>query len=1068
MDLITFLIKGLVISGYDPAEDLIEGGMDFLSNPIRSLLKKYRESVGAQLKNENFTYEQIKTVKKVLAESNDRFITNSVASIYENKADAMQISRKIFKSFQESNEFSEVSSQTKICLTDETENEKIIKGIAIIIGKAVSLVLTSPDYTEYLTIELNRTTEAVRKTMSQVDNHDERLNYYDNWLIKHEQCKKQNTDGLGDRIKEYQNYAMGLYTKRISGNSLLGEESLSDLYMQPYYYESEHSFGDVEGLLENFCLDEQIRVLWIVGEPGHGKTSMCLKAVADYVNKKRYLSTKGVFWFKLNPSYISEMIDNHKLILRCAFSWGITDGERSQKIEPQEIEGSLVLLDGFDELKASLAEFDISNNQFYTQVNQLANAFNLHIVVTSRTRALEQTENCTEEALQNGTGRITCKYSDGGSENNPVYLLAPLSDQQQTDWIDGLIRCRKANQINTSELEHYRSKFQSLQRNEEIKELLKIPIIVRMVVHNCYEPKSDNRVWLYRDLFDKTLRRQGKTEKQIKDLHKVYREIAYKIFVHDGYSTELNKDEFKNLTVSDAYLYQYYLHTPWKWKEYGTEKANMYQVAFLHGSFYQYFLSEFFYDKLLEVKDISSGENVLRYLWARRLDPYVLENLQYLTKKVDYKWILSAIDKTDCIMSDYASSSESKECIGNYDKANNTFWNAVSAWNYISQRGDNKEKIRLPERIVKLISKYDCSGISLSNVSLCSADLSCADLRAADLRDADIRNANLSTADLTFANLKNADLSYANLSTANLSNADLNNANLSYANLSTANLSAANLNMADLSNADLHDSNMSTAILRHSELQTANLSNANLRYAKMSNANLKAVYLSAADLHYADLHSAKLYSADLSGADLHNANLDSASLSNANLSLADLGKANLSSADLCYADLRSADLSSADLSSADLSSANLSSANLNSANLCATNLSTSNLTAANLRFADLRDGNLSIANLREADLSCADLRNVDLSSAKLISCDLHSADLRNANLRYADLSNSNFYFADLGKADLRFTTLFDVELVNAIMTEADVENAQVTRRVNVYITGKKVKNLNKIKIINSM
>ena len=278
---------------------------------------------------------------------------------------------------------------------------------------------------------------------------------------------------------------MRLYTKRNKGNELLGEESLSDLYMQPYYYISKNRINDVEKMLEKFSTTVKSGVIWIVGEPGHGKTSMCIKAVADYVNGKKYQSLTGVFWFRLNPQGIFEIITNHQLILKHVFSWGDIEGDRSERIEPSDIKGSLVLLDGFDELKVSLDKHGISNNQFYTQINQLANAYNLHIVVTSRTRALEQVKDCSEKKLKDGAGLITCRYRDGGLEENRVWLLASLSSKQQVDWIDRLIKCREESRKDTMNLKQYRQIFLSLQENKEITGILEIPILLRMVVQNC-------------------------------------------------------------------------------------------------------------------------------------------------------------------------------------------------------------------------------------------------------------------------------------------------------------------------------------------------------------------------------------------------------------------------------------------------------------------------------------------------------------------------------------------------------------------------------------------------------
>jgi hypothetical protein len=138
------------------------------------------------------------------------------------------------------------------------------------------------------------------------------------------------------------------------------------------------------------------------------------------------------------------------------------------------------------------------------------------------------------------------------------------------------------------------------------------------------------------------------------------------------------------------------------------------------------------------------------------------------------------------------------------------------------------------------------------------------------------------------ANLSNADLALTNLSYA-----DLSETNLSYAKLSGANLSGANLTLANLPNA-----NLSNANLLNSRLQGANLSNANLSNADLSNS----------DLFRANLSRTNLSDANLSGAILTYANLSEANLSDANFSNANLSKANVSEANLSDAITRNARL----------------------------------------------------------------------------------------------------------------------------------------------------------------
>ena len=762
----------------------------------------------------------------------------------------------------------------------------------------------------------------------------------------------------GKNIKDYYDYVVKLYEKPNTGNELLGEESLAELYMKSSYYKSYDETADVEQLLDEFISNGDYGVLWIVGEPGHGKTSLCIKAVADYRKRQRYQYSKGVFWFRLNPQGIPEMVKTKILALEKVFSWGRITGNRSNMIEPGEIEDSLVFLDGFDELKSSLEEQGIPSSQFYEQVNQLALEYHMHIVVTSRTRALELEKFCSESQLKGGHAEITCDLSDGGVLKNNIKLLAPLTGEKQIAWINELISFRKKKGIDVSDLEKYKLTFLSLQKNENMEGLLKVPILLRMIVQNCFEPMSDNRVELYHDLFDKTLRRQGLND-QINQLLSIYREIAFKIFVYDDDCAEINVEDFKGITDSDACLYQYYLHTPEA--ELGQDKTDIYRITFIHRSFYQYFLSEFFYEKLKSVIDVQSGEHFLKYLWPRHIDPYVMDNVRLRLKgeDIDYMQVFRAIDKTDAILSEYKHASDSKNPIGNYDKANNVFWNAISACNSLFQNKGLQKKMDITERVIELLSKYTCSKIllrcsllreaNLREADLSEADLIGADLIEADLSRADLREAYLIGAHLFRANLIGADLSRANLREAYPIGANLIEADLREANLREADLSGANLSGADLREADLREADLSGA-----DLIEADLSRADLSEAKLSRANLSGAILSKANLREANLIGAILSKANLSGADLIGANLSRADLSEANLREANLREANLSGADLREADLREADLSGtilskANLSGADLRGADLSGADLSEANLLEANLFDTNLNGANLQ-----------------------------------------------------------------------------------------------------------------------
>jgi len=170
------------------------------------------------------------------------------------------------------------------------------------------------------------------------------------------------------------------------------------------------------------------------------------------------------------------------------------------------------------------------------------------------------------------------------------------------------------------------------------------------------------------------------------------------------------------------------------------------------------------------------------------------------------------------------------------------------------------------ENYLKIFNGANLSNTTLSGAYLYHATLSGANLTGTHLSLATLSGAYLSGANLTGTYLFDANLSDAHLSGANLSDAHLSGANLSDANLSGANLSNAHLSDAHFIRANLSDANLSDAHLSGANLSDAHLSGANLSDANLSDANLSNAHLSNANLIRAHLSGANLSGANLSGA----------------------------------------------------------------------------------------------------------------------------------------------------------------------------------------------------------
>ena len=167
-------IKALILSTYNPAEDLTELGVTALGLPIKALINKYTASVEARLKTE-FSPEQIRMIKAVLKESDDRLIISSAHFVYENVADVMALSQVIFVSYRNkvikqasTAEGGKSKGSTEYNLYNDEENKQLVKGISIIIREVVDICLLSPEYIQLLTEEQIKILKAVEKNAQEI------------------------------------------------------------------------------------------------------------------------------------------------------------------------------------------------------------------------------------------------------------------------------------------------------------------------------------------------------------------------------------------------------------------------------------------------------------------------------------------------------------------------------------------------------------------------------------------------------------------------------------------------------------------------------------------------------------------------------------------------------------------------------------------------------------------------------------------------------------------------------------------------------------------------------------
>ena len=660
--------------------------------------------------------------------------------------------------------------------------------------------------------------------------------------------------------------------------------------------------------------------LFIIGQPGIGKTSLIIKIADDYIRGKIFVN-RNVFFIKFK-----ELNGSMELFESVCEYFNRTENINLTK---NDFTNSILILDGFDELQLTNS-IDIET-YFNDFANIIKNISNCHFIVTSRTNYIP------DDII----------YS--------VYIELQIYDMKKTEIFikNYSFMHRKINQ-NTID---------SIIKNES--DLFRIPLILYLVLSwNVNISNTKNKGNLYDLIFGNHKKYYGFLNargEDIKDVNIKYAKklseippmIAYEMFKSNSLliSENIVKDYINNNEEYEAKVKKELQ------SRYGVAnfyKMNRGYVEFIHTSLYDYFAAK----KILnDIKDFlfklsSYDKPVTEFIGT-------LENIfvNNKCKREILDFILNFCENDD---NDFATL-----LVGNDEYYNfQNFVEKLISYGMCKQEEQGKEMffekahrmfslvykifytllvkyrpnetllIKFKENTIKYIFflNMDKPNLSLKYIFLAGADLHKISLNRADLKEAKLMESDLSKADLN-----EADLTKANLRLADISKANLNRAKLIETDLSEADLSKANLNKTDLNGAVLIDTDLNRASLIEASLIKADLTRADLR-----GANLTKTYLSEAWLNEAKLSEAILIDADLSGTKLSKANLNSANLSGTNLSNADLGGADLSGADL------------------------------NTANLNGTNLRRASLRMANLSGIDFRKVNLRETDLREAILMGTD------------------------------------------------------------------------------------------------
>ena len=683
------------------------------------------------------------------------------------------------------------------------------------------------------------------------------------------------------------------------------------------------------------------KIMFICGEPGQGKTTLCRKFAVDFY-KSGWLSglVSNVFFFSLNP-YQTDAITEKTINIDKLLSWGY---RRKKTISCENCKNALVFLDDFDQLFFAIQSQDKLGKEtqdgkrerisrllasFEEEISYFQQESDAHIILLGRTPLQSSFLNTEHFSFL---------------ESVSMHQLLPVSSERQIEWIQNHIYYSRKihNDEIAAKLETYLVNYQRLaremkeedegQQNVISKELLGIPLFFRLAVAegvlpkselslicavyeklvNCLDPQNTHAPVFGRGVF--VLGEKGY-------LRAAFNQIAKGIFL------ESNQEGME---------IDFSLESEWNFSFY-TRYEGKNRICFLHKSLYYHFLaSEIFswYRGYREEKDFDRLKDNLKYLSWNRIDQTTLDYFReiYLKEIKDANVrsclqnaslaSIKTLDENDgfFFFSDKDEVFDKmRKRVSPSDRANNAIWNILSIGSVVASSLYVKSD---------WFWKHNLQKIILSNTCLRSATLDFAKLSKARMD-----GINLSGSSFINANLREADLSRSRTDdlVASFSGADLYKANLDWTDFKGAEFQRTNMADSTCRDATFCEaifvgSNLRGAVFRGGHLEKADFTQANLEKADFAGASLKKADLTRANLTGADFTGASLEEADLSRADLTRANLKTVTLSHSQLIGDSLVNAVIVNTKLDGANLEGACLDGADCRGANLHMArNLSS-----------------------------------------------------------------------------------------------------------------------------------------------
>lgn len=658
--------------------------------------------------------------------------------------------------------------------------------------------------------------------------------------------------------------------------------TLGNMYLEPQV--ENMNISAIEAI-SDWCLKDE-KLLFVYGAAGVGKTSLVTKIISDIYGISGQDSLLEFDKTEIHPVILRDKVSDIMEKTKTDSYSALSVIRSIISIPDCDLDGHLIILDGFDELCVLANGFD--GTKFINKLLKDLNSSDIKIIITSRPMS-EMTYYISKD----------------------VSILKIIwTESQIIEWCDKFSKLTKSNE-EKEWCDSFKANYSAILKsnpNDRRLEMFSVPIILYLACKSNTLIEKDDSIGKFYDRVFRTIADRKHSEQhkssgvyegaETERLYKLInwqftKELAYQMFLNDtltltncdkygidriGYAKTRTiavlRERGKSVSQIDTELYlavSYFAKGQSEGIEFAHKTVYEYFTALkLYEDYFACFNSEYFkeHDMDIAVEEVWNNiieafryakvsEDIFNYLNEMILPVYT--GSENKATGLDYKnfekCYIEGMRKK--ILSCISISKPIEEYMVSNDYINTQVCISFRNLTYfLTGHGFyNKDNLDYCKAFSELISIY-------------SSDINCC-------------NWNLKGIDLQETNLKEAQFQCANLQYS-----DLIRTNLSKASLLKSNLNGAMLVEADLSNAELYDSSLvgaslSEADLRGCALTLANLTNAHIDKANLKNAILISAILKKVDFSNACLHNTEFYRADLSGADLSKADLEGANFDKA-------------------------------------------------------------------------------------------------------------------------------------------------------------------------------------------